>query len=408
MVRLTSYMKPRMQKTFSIFILGLLVAAGAGCFKKSVEPVGGDAGNEAEQTDTQDIVGQYDGWKKVRIEELGFELYLPEDDASADLSLGPNPKDPDAIWRDSIGSALLGGGRGNILRFCVIVKKTDDTLQQFNEKNGLEFGMHPEEYLINGLPAISLKNPPRVANWGPVPYEQIVALKTKDYIYYLNFQSNLETLSTSETEDVYPSKMEKVDAAVVDKEWERILRSFQTFEPTPYIRSVTAVDTSDWKTLSDESLGFEMKIPPEWDGRTKGGIAEGIYNVVDERHPFWWELVGYGFFSSPGTNLDLKIKKADVSLQEFNDNIGKIFGLNPKEVVVNGFPALIYSRPIYCGKSFNDPYNCQAWDIVLIKNGELFYYLDFHLSSSSLDEATKLYDEWNVVLESLTLFPPKP
>jgi len=384
-------MKQMTKKTLLFLALAILIAGGAGCLRKSQEPI-----------------DQIDDWKMVRIEELGFEIELPEEEASAHVSLVPDTKDHEEYWQNSIGSAQLGGGRGAILRFFVKVKKTDDTLQEFNEKNDLEFGSQPAEQVINGMPIIALKNPSRIKSWGPVQYEQIAAIKVQNYIYYLDFQSNLEMLDLSETEEIYPPKMKKVDEAVLDEEWQRILSSFRVFDPISYVLNTTSVDTSNWKLFSDESLGFEMIMPSEWSGSTKGGISEGVYNVVNERHPFWWDLVGFGTWSSPEINLDIKVKKTDVSLQEFNDNIGLTFGLNPEETTLNGYPSLLYSYPIHCRKDSSDLNDCQAWNLILIQNGDLYYYIDFHLSASSLDRAVDLYDEWDEALESLTLFQPKP
>jgi hypothetical protein len=172
MVRLTSYMKPRMQKTFSIFILGLMVAAGAGCSKKSVEPVGdvGDAAEQMGETVDQQAVEEVEeeidtsGWEIYKSREFGYEIKTPPEWKRGETNVGPYHSNYD-YYEEELKYKIGNDDWYNIntdlyvevLKASLTLKELDNELTQSAVlENSFE---DPKEITVNGLRALYRKSP---------------------------------------------------------------------------------------------------------------------------------------------------------------------------------------------------------------------------------------------------------
>lgn len=165
------------------------------------------------------------------------------------------------------------------------------------------------------------------------------------------------------------------------------------------------IDTSDWQTYRNEEMGFEMKLPKEWTGRLEGGLP--VRTFLDERHPFWSPILGYGFWSGDDLiNLSLTVKQSSSTFEEFNDRTGMTFGLAPIETIVNGYRALRNIHIIEGVEAKNnssDIRGVQSWEQLLIKNNDVYYYFDFHESADTFVDAKMKDAKWNAVLTSIKL-----
>jgi hypothetical protein len=159
------------------------------------------------------------------------------------------------------------------------------------------------------------------------------------------------------------------------------------------------IDTSNWETYRNEKLGFEMKLPPDWDGPNE---MFGPSQADENRHPFWHPILGTTFWSSETVNVGFTVKRSTSTLEEFNGGIG-FFG-EQNETRINGLPAYQNISPLHQ----SPPALYQTNEQFLIKNGDIFYFIEFSANSESLDVLTKSYNEWKESLRSFKPFQPKP
>lgn len=169
------------------------------------------------------------------------------------------------------------------------------------------------------------------------------------------------------------------------------------------------IDTSNWKTYRNEDLGLEMKFPSEWSGHMDGGAP--YINWIDDYHPFWQPYLGRGRWRSDRVSLNIQIKQSTTTLEGFSEAIGRWFP--SVRVTINGFPALQYAHKIE--ESTSDPSNIsadigeyQSWEHLLIQREDVFYLIEFHEDSFSLEDAKMRDAEWQEVLKQMKLFPLSP
>lgn len=161
------------------------------------------------------------------------------------------------------------------------------------------------------------------------------------------------------------------------------------------------MDISTWEVYRNDELGFEMKLPREWSGRITGGIPHNSY--MDERHPFWDPELGRGYWSGDKIHLSMIVKQTTSTLEEFNEKTGMGFGVSPQEAKVNDYSAYRLTRSIDGKESPADSEigGYQSGEKLLIKNNDVYYYLDFSESSNSLIEAQEKEKKWNKALSTL-------
>lgn len=169
------------------------------------------------------------------------------------------------------------------------------------------------------------------------------------------------------------------------------------------------IDTSNWKTYRNEDLGLEMKFPPEWSGHMDGGAP--YINWIDDYHPFWQPYLGRGYWRSDRISLKIQIKQSTTTLEGFSEAIGHWLPL--EKVMINGFSALQYARGIKESTSdmSSSPTGIgkyDSWEYLLIQREDVFYLVEFHENSFSLEDAKTRDAEWQEVLRQMKFFPLSP
>lgn len=151
-------------------------------------------------------------------------------------------------------------------------------------------------------------------------------------------------------------------------------------------------------------MGFEIKVPAEWEGSLSGGSPRDFF--VDRFDSFWFPRLGSGTWKSERAVVDLFVKTSTTTLRDFDKGIGERVGANAKEIFVNGVPALRNTETPHEGVSNSESIGrYQSQDIVLLKKDDAFCYVEFREHASSLDEAKSNFKEWEAVLASIRFFP---
>ncbi len=145
------------------------------------------------------------------------------------------------------------------------------------------------------------------------------------------------------------------------------------------------IDTSDWQTYRNETLGFEIKYPKT--------IARGIErigpqpNIEDE---FWRKQIGEVNFSqaayvgTDGPQFRIMVKDTDYTMDGFG------FRGEP-DIIINNLPSR--RRTGFPGENKSKIYS----DFVLIRNSIRHYDIEFR---SSTNPSKEEIDIWNTILST--------
>lgn len=144
------------------------------------------------------------------------------------------------------------------------------------------------------------------------------------------------------------------------------------------------IDTSDWQTYRNETLGFEIKMPKEWVKRYEHlGSEPGL---EDE---FWRDQVGnVGFISSYGDGhpqFNVKIKDSNLDMDAF--------GYNGGDLIINNLQAR-HRINDYRNES---PQRRSYDEFILIKNNNRYFNVEFSASVNNINQDIKI---WNKILKT--------
>ena len=151
------------------------------------------------------------------------------------------------------------------------------------------------------------------------------------------------------------------------------------------------IDTSDWQTYRNETLGFEIKMPKEW---VKSGEDIGLQpNLEDE---FWQDQVGGAHFNSLfrapiSAQFNVRVKDSDLTMDDFGFRGNQDFiinGLNARRRLSD------YRNDIPTRRSYDE--------FVLIKKNERYYNFIFSASADNIEQDIKI---WNVILKTFRPIP---
>ena len=148
------------------------------------------------------------------------------------------------------------------------------------------------------------------------------------------------------------------------------------------------IDTSDWQTYRNETLGFEIKMPKEW---VKSGEDIGSQpNLEDE---FWQEQVGGARFNSPfrapiSAQFNVRVKDSDLPIEKFGlrADLGEAM-----DILIDALPSrksIHDARP----RGSND-----YQERILIKNGNRYYYFEFFAGLTDIPVDIKI---WNAIIST--------
>ncbi len=155
------------------------------------------------------------------------------------------------------------------------------------------------------------------------------------------------------------------------------------------------IDTSDWQTYRNETLGFEIKYPKT--------IARGIErigpqpNIEDE---FWRKQIGEVNFSQAayvgtgGPQFRVRVKDSDLSLDRFINVVG--ITREHQNIFIAGLPA---KQDILDGRKDKYP---NYREIIVTKNGQRNYVFYFEASDTNINQDILI---WNAIISSFKPIP---
>lgn len=151
---------------------------------------------------------------------------------------------------------------------------------------------------------------------------------------------------------------------------------------------IEEIDTSDWQTYRNETLGFEIKMPKEW----TGGYYLG--RIVPDDIEVWQEQVGGAEFHASIAQgfpqFNLRVKDSDLTLEEF-------LGSSWEPYTING----LLAKHRIANQSNLD--KVRFGESIIIKNEKRFYYIEFSsgFDSSETIEKTKIL--WETILKTFKI-----
>lgn len=156
-------------------------------------------------------------------------------------------------------------------------------------------------------------------------------------------------------------------------------------ENTPPV--IEGIDTSDWQTYRDETLGFEIKMPKEWVRRLRD-----VGPQPNDENEFWRDQVGaVEFIPSYQKGFPqflITIKDSDITLE----NAIGVVALNKEhqDLIVDGLPA---KRDILERKGEFPDYR----EMVVVKNSRRYYFFEFNASETDINKDVLI---WNEILKT--------
>jgi hypothetical protein len=210
-----------MQKIFSILILGLMVAAGAGCSKKSVEPVGDveDAAGKIAEDVTE---GEVDtsNWKTYRNEKLGFGIKYPNY-LSESTNISTDPGNEFEFWRDIIGEVYMKTEFWALkdessINFHIKVKRSNLSLDEFVKNRGIGISTQPTMTTVANLPTWRDRLPIYfINNETGYGFNEQMVIKNNDVFYTFFFDCVADSLISAEESQ---------------KTWETLVSTIEIFQ----------------------------------------------------------------------------------------------------------------------------------------------------------------------------------
>jgi hypothetical protein len=127
--------------------------------------------------------------------------------------------------------------------------------------------------------------------------------------------------------------------------------------------TVESIDTSDWKTYRNEEMGFEMKIPKEWD------------HFYEEKN-----IPAYVTWKKNNVELRVLMVNSTSSFDGVQEYLGTKYEENQK-TIINGLSG--YQETELLGKQKLTGGLLVYFNHALLKNGSKYYLVDCSAESSA-------------------------
>ncbi len=173
-----------------------------------------------------------------------------------------------------------------------------------------------------------------------------------------------------------------------------VFKAKKIVEPFVNTSSKTEViDTSDWQTYRNETLGFEIKMPKDW----TGGYYLG--RRIPDDPEFWQDQVGGADFNGlfRGTSspqFSVRVKDSDLTLDRFINVVG--INREHQNIFIAGLPA---KQDILDGRKDKYP---NYREIIVTKNGQRNYVFYFDASDTDINRDILI---WNEILKTFKPIP---